>query len=265
MLNKIILALLLISSNTFAEQIPTPSKKDFRIKFVNYDKYDVVKIHVAQGYAAQIVFSEEEILNSNNVMYGAKEGWEKSISNNILYLKPKLTFVENSNILIKTNKRTYNISATVCQKECGKNLTYTLIYNYGNSNDNKDQVEQEQKTAKSIIKNFKTSYKNYQYTAQGNQELKPIDAWDNGQFTYLKFASHKNIPSVYLIQDDKTESLTNSHIENKNTIVIHQLAKTFILRAGKQVLAVHNENYGNTITNNSNTASIFVERVNKDD
>ena len=96
MIKNIILATVLISSNIYAEQIPTPSKKDYRIKFVDYEQYDVVKIYVTQGFATQIIFSEDEILNTNNVMFGAKDSWEKSIANNILYIKPKLVFVENS-------------------------------------------------------------------------------------------------------------------------------------------------------------------------
>jgi len=259
MLKKVLLAMLIVS-NAYAEQIPTASSKDYRIKFVEYDPYNIVKINTTQAFATQITFNEDE--NIENIMFGVKDNWVKNSIKNILYIKPKVTAVDNSNILVKTNKRTYSLLANVCPDDCGKKLTYNLIYTY-DKND-KNQLHQEQKTAKYILDNYKSNYKNYQYTAQGNQELRPIDTWDNGQFTYLKFASHKNMPSVYLIQDDKNESLTNSHIE-KNTIVLHHLAKTFILRAGKKVLAIHNENYDKTVKNHSNTSSLYVQRVNKDE
>jgi len=263
MLKKIlIVACSLAISNAYCENIPLASAKDYRIKFVEYDPYDVVKINVTQGYASQITLSEDEIIQGVN--FGVKKNWEYNIYKNILYIKPKLKTVTNSNVLLTTTKRNYNLEINVCPDDCGKKLTYNLIYTYGNNKSKENQQKKEQETAKQIIKNYKIDYKNYQYTAQGNQELRPIDTWDNGQFTYLKFANNKNMPAVYLIQDDKTESLTNNHIENKNTIVIHQLAKTFILRSGRQVLAIHNENYGKNIINTTNTASPYIERVNND-
>jgi type IV secretion system protein VirB9 len=159
-----------------------------------------------------------------------------------------------------------------------------VIYTYNskngvNSNENskseKELEQEEQDIAKKILKNTKYSKQskleisndaknNYQYTAQGEQSIKPLDAWDDGKFTYLKFVNFKALPAIYTMKDKDLEGLTNWHIENKSTIVIHQLSPMFILRTGTKVLAVHNESFTNqqdTSTVISNTISKFVERV----
>lgn len=250
--------------NAIAEQIPKSSDKDIRIKFVEYDPFNVVKFYTARSNSTEIVFGEGEFII--NLMYGSSGNWEDSTIKNRLYIKPKLKTIDASNINILTNKRRYLLQANVCSNDC-KNNVYSLIYTYGKDNKTKEELKiEEHNLASKILKNApKIEQRNYQYTAQGNQELRPVNAWDNGRFTYLQLANYKNIPAVYSVQEDGTESLTNSHIENKNTIVIHQLSKLFILRAGKKVLAIHNENYGKQIIDNeTNTSSVFVERVNND-
>lgn len=260
-MKKLVLIIFLVCANNFvlAEQEPVASLKDKHIKFVQYDQYNIVKLVLQKAYVTQIVLDEGEKINL--VTFGVKKNWDYHNVNNILYIKPIEKTLENSNLIISTDKRNYNITIQACQTEC-KERTYSLIYTYNGSSKNSKELKQiEQQNVNNALKAATNNYKNYQYTAQGNQELRPVDTWDNGQFTYFKLKDYKNMPSVYVIKDDKSESLVNSHIESRNTIVIHQIAKSFILRSGKQVLAIHNENYGNQIIENNITTNKYVERL----
>jgi type IV secretion system protein VirB9 len=259
----------LIASNVpyvYALQNTIPSKKDSHIRFVEYDPLNVVYLNVYKAFATEIVFEEDE--NLVNIIYGLKDNWSDHYSNNRLYIKPKNRTIASSNIIVMTNKRRYIIVANVCKSTC-KDSVYSLVYTYKNAaykdvKQTKKQQEQiEQDVAKSILsKPNNVEIKNYQYTAQGNQDLRPIDAWDNGKFTYLSIAKYKSIPVVYIVKEDGTQTLSNSHVENKNTLVIHQLAKAFVLRSGKQVLLVHNEKFGKqAIFDDTKTTSSLVERV----
>ncbi len=246
---------------------PTPLSKDSRIRFVDYDPLNVVRLNVSRAFATEIAFEDDE--NILDVIYGSKENWSDKRTSNRLYIKPKYITIQSSNIIVLTDKRRYILVANVCKSLC-KDSLYSLVYTYKNaeSKDDKQTKKQQEQAQQALAQSIlaktngsNSNIKNHQYTAQGNQELRPIDAWDNGKFTYLNIAKYKSIPAVYILKEDGTQTLSNSHIENKNTIVIHQLAKAFVLRSGKQVLLVHNEKFGKqAIFDNTKTASSLVER-----
>jgi type IV secretion system protein VirB9 len=280
-----ITALSFNSSVVFAEEKLVSSTKDSRIKYVSYDQANVVKLNLTRGILTQIVLEDGEQIA--NIAFGEGVSWQHSEINNNVFIKPELANANYTNAIIITNKRTYSLDLNACHKNC-TNPIYKVIYTYNskngvndneNSKSDKELEQEEQDIAKKILKNTKSSKpskldasndikNNYQYTAQGEQSIKPLDTWDDGKFTYLKFVNFKALPAIYTMKDKEPESLTNWHVENKSTIVIHQLAPMFILRAGTKVLAVHNENYkkqqdanADTGRSISNTISKFVERV----
>jgi type IV secretion system protein VirB9 len=65
--------------------------------------------------------------------------------------------------------------------------------------------------------------------------------WDDGRFTCLKFSHSAEIPVVYQMSEDGTESLVNYSF-NKDTLIIHSVSKEFRLRLGKSVLGLRSEN-----------------------
>jgi len=252
--------LLAINTNLYAEQTPIASTKDKRIKYVEYDARDIVKLYVTKGIMTQIEFSPEEvIINDDDAIYGESSSWVKWKKNNFYFIKPSKE-AQYSNLFIQTNKRNYKFIIYACHENCQDKLTYSLIFTYGTNKNSKDFTQTEQQKAAELLKTTRTPYKNYQYVAKGSQDIKPIDAWDNGKFTYLKFANHKAMPSIYSLESKGVEVLTNSHIENKTIVVVHQLAKNFVLRLGNKALLIKNENYDKTPDSNLNTISPLVER-----
>ena len=262
MILKFILTITLActASLAFAEQIPAPTSKDKRIKSVDYDAKDIVKLYVTKGIMTQIQFAPDEIVPSvQDAIYGESKFWIKWTKDNYYFIKP-MEQAEYTNLFIQTNKRNYKFIVQVCKTNCNDKVTYTLMFNYGTSKTKQESEQGEQEKAGNLLKTTRTAYKNYQYVAKGNHDIRPIDAYDNGKYTYLIFPNQKSIPIVYTITDAK-EVLTNSHIENKSTLVIHQLSQDFILRLGSKVLAVRNQNYDKTTDNSlTSTISPLVER-----
>ncbi len=83
---------------------------------------------------------------------------------------------------------------------------------------------------------------NTNYWGYGDKALAPTAAWDNGRFTYFSFNNAKDLPTIYKILTDGTETLVNSHIDG-DTVVVHETGKTFILRLGKSVLGIDNRGF----------------------
>jgi hypothetical protein len=66
--------------------------------------------------------------------------------------------------------------------------------------------------------------------------------WDNGRFTYLKFNNGRDMPAIYRVEADGSETLLNTHHEN-DTTVIHEVNEKIMLRLGRAVLLIENRGF----------------------
>ena len=46
-----------------------------------------------------------------------------------------------------------------------------------------------------------------------SDEIAPTAAWDDGNFTYLKIPNHREIPAVFRVTADGTESVSYTHLD----------------------------------------------------
>ena len=77
------------------------------------------------------------------------------------------------------------------------------------------------------------------YMVRGSLEAQPLAVWDDGRFTCFKFPQNISLPVIYAL-DGNNERITNSHM-NKNIMVVHEVSKRFMLRAGEDVVEVKTE------------------------
>lgn len=150
------------------------------------------------------------------------------------------------------NKRTYAFDLKMANSK--NPPTYILRFDYPDTRLAK-QVEQRQKQAALHAKQDKAfqiltdsgavhdaMLSNQLYFGQGNQNLAPSAMWDNGRFTYLKFSDGRDVPTIYRVETDGTETLLNTHREN-DTTVIHEVNKKIVLRLGQAVLLIENRGF----------------------
>src|SRR3546814_8469612 len=99
------------------------------------------------------------------------------------------------------------------------------------------------------------------YTRSGDAAIAPVHAWDDGRQTWLQFAPQADIPTVYRVTPDGQEVITNHHMADERTMVLHRTSALWHLRLGDQVLAIHNGAYGTTpVPAHTGTASPAVRR-----
>jgi type IV secretion system protein VirB9 len=90
--------------------------------------------------------------------------------------------------------------------------------------------------------------------------LRPIAASDDGVHTRLKFPANAELPAIFLSNDDGSESLLNFNIE-AGDVIVHRVARRFILRRGTLTGCVVNQSFvGGGTRLGSGTVAPEVER-----
>lgn len=269
---KCLIGISYLSMFGYALDIPNGAFADGRIQFVEYNPEDVVQINASIALGSQIVFSQdEEILD---IASGFSQGWEFSDRRNILFLKAKSVPTDlgtvipnakewNTNLLVTTNKRLYAFDLRLVDRPTenatGKPseiVAYRVQFKYSkdealerntrlNAEREKRQKERMAKETERRLKNNRYDATNWDYTMQvGNDSrgIAPHVAYDDGRFTYLKFSELSDFPVAFLVEATREESVINSHVEG-DFLVLHRVAKNFILRSGRQVVGIYNEGF----------------------
>ncbi len=63
-----------------------------------------------------------------------------------------------------------------------------------------------------------------------------------GALPNLKFPNNREIPAIFYVSADSSESLQNVHVEN-DLVVVQRVAREMVLRLGSQVVGLYNEAY----------------------
>ena len=98
------------------------------------------------------------------------------------------------------------------------------------------------------------------YTVQGDVALQPTEISDNGEFTVLRYPGHADIPSIFAVDVDGTETIVPYDVR-EDFVVIHAVYRQLRLRRGATVLCIYNETpLRNDRGDRTGTVSNVVER-----
>lgn len=98
------------------------------------------------------------------------------------------------------------------------------------------QVVGERLTAKPLVMNTQYSI------AEGDasQDIVPALVFDDGRFTYLRFPGNREVPAVFHVLPDGSETLVNARMED-DLLVVDRVSRRLMLRAGSAVVGLWNE------------------------
>ncbi|WP_199232296.1 TrbG/VirB9 family P-type conjugative transfer protein [Rubrivivax albus] len=71
-------------------------------------------------------------------------------------------------------------------------------------------------------------------------DIVPSLVFDDGRFTYLRFAANREVPAVFHVLDDGSETLVNSRMQG-DLLVVDRVSRRLMLRAGPAAVAVWND------------------------
>ncbi|RDJ04583.1 P-type conjugative transfer protein VirB9 [Rhizobium phaseoli] len=262
-----------LSSPVLALETPRGAAQDSRIRFVDYQPYNITKVVGTLRSSVQIEFAADEEIA--HVALGNSVAWEVAPAGNILFLKPR----ENqpvTNISVVTTRRdgstrSYQMELTVRDGsvEAGQNTYFYVKYRYP-----ADEAERRRQEAAARAQAAQAGEadrvlalheafgpRNWRYSAQGSQALEPQAVYDNGKVTSFAFVGNQEMPAIYMENSDGSESLVPKSVDG-NLVLVHAISRKFILRRGGDVLCVFNEAYDRVgINPETNTTSPSVERV----
>ena len=271
------LVLLLIPNLAQAAEDPRAGQLDARIRFVNYQPYQVVRVTGLLRHSIQVEFSpDEEILQA---AIGNTVAWEAAPVGHILFLKPREQ-QEPTNMSVVTqrpdgSKRSYQFELASTEDGVGgqKPALYLLKYQYPADDAAKRKAEALAAAEAAKVKQAERTLAadetglptNAHYTVQGSTSFEPSAVSDNGKITTFVFPENMVIPAIYLVQGDGTESLVPKTVSG-GEVRVHARAAKFILRQGDEALCVFNEAYvPEGFATGTMTTSPAVERLTRDD
>jgi type IV secretion system protein VirB9 len=230
------------------------SASDSRIRSVIYDPDEVVRLYLQRGFSTHIVLDKGEQIvtaapgDSENWIIVARKGEHD------VYIKPKVSAAQ-SNLNLTTTKRSYAFDLLLLPNKASMvdaNKMYLVRFVYPDQQAAVSKGKMEEANV-AMQMGRKAPPRNFNYTMQalpGSDVIEPTRVYDDGRFTYITIPNNREIPVVFKVSDDKSESLTNYHMECNDpsqqcsdTIVVHEVAKRFVLRLSKEVVGLWNESY----------------------
>ena len=242
-------AITLAPHPAFASETPVPGAKDARVRNVNYDPDQVVAIVGSFRHAIEIQFGPGETVTQ--AALGDTVSWQIAPVGNIVFLKPRER-AGGTNLIVVTNAngtpRTYHFNLTL-----GTGATmYGVRFRYPREERAMAALQvrlAQVQTAKSIETTITTAAldhaviegtRNMKYTVQGDAALQPTEISDNGEFTVLRYPGHADIPSIFAVDVDGTETIVPYDVR-EDFVVIHAVYRQLRLRRGTAVLCIYNE------------------------
>jgi type IV secretion system protein VirB9 len=214
-----------------AQSLQAALRPDPRIRVVPYRADAVYRLRGYVGYQIDITFAPGERFQGLGV--GDSKGVAFAADANHLFLKPRAARVA-TNLTVLTSRRTYlfDYEADPAPPDpSGADVIYALRFEYPAvpvrpGSRQRLQVERDLVAAQSA------RVRNYDYWYCGNPSLKPTAAWDDGVQTTLVFGAHTELPAVFALSEDGSESLVNVDVQG-GRIVVERVARRLIVRRGK--------------------------------
>lgn len=245
----------LTASPALAIETPRAGPADPRIRTIDYDPQQVVRIVGVFRTATQIRFSPTETIL--HVALGDTSSWEVAPETNILFAKPT-TPRAPTNLIVTTRTeggetRHYTFELTTragASSRTAPDTFFVVQFRYPEAEKRQLQAvlsaaaqALEQKVLQlRLDRGVLEGPRNLAYELQGSSAIAPSEVTDNGRFTVLRFPGAQPVPAVYAIAPDGSEALVPFDVRGE-FLVVHQTAAQLRLRKGREVLCVFNLAY----------------------
>jgi type IV secretion system protein VirB9 len=251
---------LLLHSTLHAETLPAKGQIDSRIRTAFYSPNEVFRLYGFVGFHLDIEFEKDESFVS--IAGGDLDALTYSAHENVLTLKPKVSSTD-MNLSVTTTKRRYyfDYTASVQKPSNLDHVMYAVRFDYPKV----VAMSAEDRIANGLGLAATLRVRNADYWYCGDQSLRPLSAFDDGVQTRLTFAPKRDLPAIFVRNDDGSESLLNFNIE-ADQLVVHRVARRFVLRRGKLTGCIVNKGFsGSGELLKSGTIAPGVDRQLKDE
>nr|WP_313658804.1 P-type conjugative transfer protein VirB9 [Achromobacter ruhlandii] len=253
----LVTSLWLAANPAWALDVPRTSPKDQRVRWVDYDPDNVIRVDTAPGIVTHIVLSDDE--RHLDHAFGDSDAYDLVENGKHVLIKPKADQA-NTNLIYITDKRSYTFLLEYAKKRTGREF-FRLNLRYPEDEVARTAAADEKGLIQRELEKSDVAINWEHYTMSGDRSLAPAAAWDDGAQTWLRFAPGQDLPTIYFVDADGQEVMVNRHMADEQTIVLQRVAAKWHLRLGNQVLAVYNEAGVQARSLPTRTVSPVVERV----
>jgi type IV secretion system protein VirB9 len=74
----------------------------------------------------------------------------------------------------------------------------------------------------------------------GSADILPSLVFDDGRFTYLRLANNREVPAIFHVLGDGSETLVNARMQD-DLLVVDRVSRHLVLRAGSAVVSLWND------------------------
>ena len=243
-----------LSLPVFAADVPIGSNLDGRVQYTNFKGGDVYNLYVQDGISTWVVLEAGETITA--VSTGFPEGYFIDADGQVLTVKPMAGTSGDqtvkpvpdqwrTNIAVRTDKnRFYNFDVQLIpttHKDVER-VAHRVEFRYPTEALAAARLQAEREQA-AVVRDTPVAVvpKHVHYemrVGKKSNAIKPVRMMDDGAMTYITFRGE--IPQVFMVSADG-ETLVNAHTDRNDpqTLVVHRVAQTFVLRLGRAVVSLH--------------------------
>lgn len=217
---------LAVGTMAMAENTPPPGKHDGRVRNASYVDGQVYRVAVGLMRVTSIEFPAGEEIKS--IVAGDTEAFQFDgvPGGQALVVKPTIAGA-STNMVVYTNRRAYYLYL----QDQGAKAFYVVRFGGGVA----------AKAAGGQDKVVKPGAVWSRYAGNKLTEITPLQAWDDGTFTYFRFAKHAPIPAIFRTTRGP-ERVVNSTAMTDGTIRVSGVSPYWVLRSGSTETVVKRMN-----------------------
>lgn len=243
---------------------------DPRLREVVYDLNAVVTVPVKRGVVTLVMLDPDETITEVAAGLGgdctkAESAWCIAVQpgGRTLFVKPKSTANTANTLAVVTDRRNHAFRFVVLPDPDARQPVYRLVVKAPSARvaastrvstaddllrqaltalppttpaPNPQEVIAERLRAKAQVLNSHYSLAEGEHS----EDIVPTLIFDDGRFTYFRFPGNREVPAVFHVLGDGSETLVNSRMED-DLLVVDRVSRRLMLRAGSAVVGVWNE------------------------
>ena len=240
---------------------------DPRLREVLYDSKAVVTVPVKRGVVTLVVLDSDESITDVAAGLGgdcakAEAAWcvAAQPGGRNLFVKAKSGASAPNNLAVVTDRRTHSFRFVVLADSDPKPPVYRLTVKAPAVRSaspsrltlrdagplmalpavppppSPQQVIAERMQAKAQVRNSNYSIAE----GTGSEDIVPALVFDDGRFTYFRFPGNREVPAVFHVLGDGSETLVNARMED-DLLVVDRVSRRLMLRSGSAVVGIWNE------------------------
>ena len=253
-----------MATSLFAQA--NPKSADPRLRDVVYDPAAVVTVPVKRGMVTLVIFDQDEVITEVAVGQGGDCSKADAVwcvaaqpGGRTLFVKAKSGAEAPNNLAVVTDRRTHALRFVVLPDNDRQQPVYRLSVKAPRPPKPASGLTQQDLAALAALPlapptptpqqlvaerlQAKPTVVNTQYSlaeGAGSQDIVPTLVYDDGRFTYLEFPGNREVPAVFHVLGDGSETLVNARMED-DLLVVDRVSRRLMLRAGAAVVSIWNE------------------------